>query len=91
MAQGASDGGERNTGIAAGGLGDGRAGPKQAALIPPGQYVQGHAVLDAPRQVEILGLGVYSAGLPVVLEVDGQHVSHKWSGRADDREAPSSW
>ena len=72
MAEGAADGGERDAGVAAGGLGDLVAGLDSAVLVCPPQDVQRHAVLDAAGEVEILGLGVDDAIRAAVTVVDSQ-------------------
>jgi hypothetical protein len=72
MAECATDGRERNAGVATGGLGDRIARSDLAAGVGALQDVQRHAVLDAAGEVVRLMLGVHALLAPAVPTVDLQ-------------------
>ncbi len=59
MPEGAADRGERDTGVAARRLGDDPPGPQITAAVGLLQDVERHPVLDAPREVDDLVLGIH--------------------------------
>jgi len=73
VAQRAADRGEGDAGVAAGGLGDRRAGRECHPRVRAGEDVQRHAVLDAAGVVQVLGLGVDRARAAAEGDVDGDY------------------
>src|SRR6185369_3417030 len=79
MAQGPAQCSKGDAGIAAGSFGDRSSRLKQLSLVTDAQNVQRHAILDAARHVEVLGLRVHDARLPPEFAANGQkwRVPHK--------------
>jgi hypothetical protein len=75
VSQGPADGGEGDSSIPAGGLGNRVASPDGPVLIRPPKNVEGHPVLDASGEIRLLPLGVHCA-LPTLEEApNGQEGS----------------
>jgi hypothetical protein len=70
MTQRFTQGGKRNTGIAAGGLHDIVTGLKLLFLDRLLQYMKRHAVLDAAGHVQVFGLGENFTRFTLVLKLD---------------------
>ena len=70
MAKGPADRGKGDSGVSAGGLDDQAAGGQGPALVGLAQDVEGHAVLDAARHVQVFGFGVKDPPLSAEGEFD---------------------
>ena len=72
MTEGPAEGREGDARVAARRLDDHRARLERPSLVAASEDVIGHPVLDAAGHVEVLGLGIEDAPLPVEAEIDGQ-------------------
>ena len=85
MAESPPDGRQRNSCIAAGGLGDGVAAVQLAGRVRLFQDVERHPVLDAASEIHLLALGVQnsSAAAEAVANAQKRCVSHQTAQRGE--------
>ena len=89
--------GERDAGVAARGLGDRCSASERSGLVAAHEDVEGHAILDAAREVQVLGLRVDASSDAAVGKVDAEQrrvadkmrQAERMCGRSRDR-APVS-